>query len=99
MKIEDTQLLRQVAPDARKVDGIQDAVGSRSASRAVQASGDSVALSTQASQVEAKVEIALKAPETRNYLVDLARQLQQEGKLGQDLDKLADRLIDSVLEL
>lgn len=41
----------------------------------------------------------MKSPDIRHYLVDLARQLHDEGKLGQDLDRLADRLIDSVLEL
>jgi len=40
-----------------------------------------------------------EAPEIRFYLVELARLLQDEGQLGADLDRLAERLIDSVLEI
>lgn len=98
MKIEDTPLLKHLAPETRRVEAQRDAGTARAETRGGP-SVDRVDLSTQAAKVEETVAAAMKAPELRNYLVDLARQLQNEGRLGRDLDRLADRLIDSVLEL
>jgi len=98
MKIEDTPLLKLLAPDTRRVESQREVTTARAEARGGSLV-DRVDVSTQAAKVEETIAAAMNAPDLRNYLVDLARQLQNEGRLGADLDRLADRLIDSVLEL
>jgi hypothetical protein len=77
----------------------KDAEAARLRKQAGQLAGDRADLSSQAAKVESTVAAAKEAPEIRFYLVELARQLHDEGQLGADLDRLAERLIDSVLEI
>lgn len=99
MKIENHPLHDAETAAARRAELTKGADGARQSHQAGQPAGDRVALSAQAAQVDSTVNAAKQAPEIRFYLVDLARQLRGEGRLGTDLNRLADRLIDSVLEL
>ena len=99
MKIENHQLHDAEATVARRAEATKDAEAARLRKQAGQPAGDRVDLSSQAAKVESTMAAAKEAPEIRFYLVELARQLHDEGQLGADLDRLAERLIDSVLEI
>jgi flagellar biosynthesis anti-sigma factor FlgM len=58
------------------------------------ASTDRVELSTDAEVVDNAMRAVTDAPELRQELVEQARQKLAAGRLGQDLLRLADRLLD-----
>lgn len=64
---------------------------------AVVAGADRVALSAAGSLVSQAMRRAEEAPEIRQQLVDRLRQKLAEGKVGNDSERLADRVIDSLL--
>lgn len=72
-----------------------DRVKARSA--APQPSTDRVNLSTDVEFVKSAMRAATDAPEIRQDAVERARQKLAAGEVGQDLVRLADRLIDHVL--
>lgn len=61
------------------------------------ASGDRVQVSDDARLLNAAMEAARRAPEAREAAIERARQKWAAGELGQDAERLADRLIDSLL--
>ncbi len=68
------------------------------AERSGSAGSDRVELSTDAQLASNAVKAAQSAPAIRHDVVAAARQKLMEGKIGQDPVKLADRLIDHLLE-
>jgi flagellar biosynthesis anti-sigma factor FlgM len=77
-----------------------DAVGSdraRAATAAQQTRTDSLNLSTDVELVNSAMRAATDAPEIRQDMVERAQQKLASGQLGQDLLRLADRIIDHVL--
>jgi anti-sigma28 factor (negative regulator of flagellin synthesis) len=77
-----------------------DAVGSdraRGTTAAQRTRTDSLNLSTDVELVNSAMRAATDAPEIRQDMVERAQQKLASGKLGQDLLRLADRIIDHVL--
>lgn len=64
---------------------------------ASQPSADRVSLSTDVELVNSAMRAATYAPAIRQDAVERARQKLVSGELGQDLGRLADRIIDHVL--
>jgi flagellar biosynthesis anti-sigma factor FlgM len=60
--------------------------------------GDRVALSSEAALASSAAKAAADAPDVRMDLVNRMRELMDRGELGADAEKLADRLIDGMLE-
>ena len=93
MKIEDPR--SPVTPPAAPV-------ATESARPAVSRSGatgaDVVRLSSDLQLVDVAVRAAAMAGDVRPEAVASARALYQRGELGQDLERLADRIIDSLSE-
>lgn len=69
----------------------------KAGSAAPQPGTDRLNLSTDVQLVNSAMRAATDAPEIRQDVVDRARQKLVAGDLGQDLGRLADRLIDHVL--
>jgi negative regulator of flagellin synthesis FlgM len=69
-----------------------------SANRSAGSGSDRVELSSDAQLASTAVRAANDAPAIRQDRVDAAKQKLMEGKIGQDTMKLADRLIDHLLE-
>jgi anti-sigma28 factor (negative regulator of flagellin synthesis) len=61
------------------------------------APGDRVQVSEHARLLSAAVEAAQKAPSASEAAIERARQKRAAGELGQDAERLADKLIDSLL--
>jgi negative regulator of flagellin synthesis FlgM len=61
-------------------------------------SGDTVQLSSDAKFAAAAIDAAQQAPDVRADKVARAKQLLESGELGADAGKLADAMIDSMLE-
>jgi flagellar biosynthesis anti-sigma factor FlgM len=76
------------------------AEGGRAASGAPQrtAGGDRVELSADAALAQEAVKAAAEGEAIRPEVVERARRLLAEGKLGSDAHALADSLIESMLE-
>jgi len=64
----------------------------------VDASGDHVQVSSDAQLAATAVDAAKQAPDIRTDKVERAKALLADGTLGQDAGKLADSLIDHLLE-
>ena len=60
--------------------------------------GDTVELSSQARLVGRALNEASAVPDVRQDKVDRARQKLAEGEIGQDAPRLADKMIDHLLE-
>lgn len=61
------------------------------------AGGDRVELSRDAKLMDSAVKAASSSPEIRQDVVERARQRLLSGELGQDVEKLADRIIDHLI--
>ena len=68
------------------------------ADRSGDSGSDRVQLSSDAQLASSAVRAANDAPSIRQDVVDRARQKLAAGQVGQDTMKLADRLIDHLLE-
>ena len=68
-----------------------------SAERTAAAKTDRVEVSKDAQLVAAALKAANDAPAVRQDVVDKMRKLMESGELGKDSGKLADRLIDHLL--
>jgi flagellar biosynthesis anti-sigma factor FlgM len=62
------------------------------------ADGDTVRLSPQAQFVDRALQAASATPAIRQDKVEQARQKLAAGEIGADADRLANKLIDSLLE-
>ena len=85
------------AAQNQKVDKAAADASRQAASGRTTASGDRVAVSSDAALANAAVKAANETPEIRTELVDRMRSLMKAGQLGNDAGKLADSLIDSML--
>lgn len=61
-------------------------------------SGDRVNLSSDAALANAAVKAVYEAPEMRLDMIERMKQLIAEGQLGHDAERLADAIIDRLLE-
>ena len=52
---------------------------------------------TQARLLSAAVQAAHEAPDSSDAAIERARQKRDRGELGKDAERLADKLIDSLL--
>ena len=86
--------------------GVQDAGQTHQVDKAAQRAqntrggvdaGDRVEVSDDARLLGKAVDAASKAPEIRQDVVDRAKAKLAAGEIGNDADRLADRLIDSLL--
>lgn len=68
------------------------------ANRSADTGSDSVELSSDAQLADSAVRAANNAPAVRQDVVDRARQKLAAGQVGQDVNSLADHLIDHLLE-
>ena len=64
---------------------------------AAPATADRVHVSDQARLLSAAVQAAHEAPDSSEAAIERARQKRDRGELGQDAERLADKLIDSLL--
>jgi flagellar biosynthesis anti-sigma factor FlgM len=81
----------QTAPTAAR-----DGRSARS-EQAPQAAADRVQVSEQARLLSAAVQAAHAAPDSSEAAIERARAKRDRGELGQDAERLADKLIDSLL--
>ena len=87
--------------------GVQDAGQTQQVDKAAQqraqqargaaATGDRVEVSADARLLGKAVDAAAKAPEIRQDVVERAKAKLAAGEIGNDANRLADRLIDSLL--
>lgn len=86
--------------------GVQDAGQTQQVDKAAQqraqqargaADGDRVEVSADARLLGKAVDAAAKAPEIRQDVVERAKAKLAAGEIGNDANRLADRLIDSLL--
>ena len=61
------------------------------------APADRVDVSDQARLLSAVVQAAQEAPDSSEAAIERARQKRDRGELGRDAERLADKLIDSLL--
>jgi flagellar biosynthesis anti-sigma factor FlgM len=61
------------------------------------ATADRVQVSDQARLLSAALKAAHEAPDTSEAAIERARQKRASGELGRDAERLADKLIDSLL--
>lgn len=61
------------------------------------ASADRVQVSDQARLLSAALQAAHEAPDAREAAIERARARRESGELGRDAERLADKLIDSLL--
>ena len=71
--------------------------GGRTEQTGSPASADRVQVSDQARLLSAAVQAAHEAPDTSEAAIERARQKRAAGELGKDAERLADKLIDSLL--
>jgi flagellar biosynthesis anti-sigma factor FlgM len=64
---------------------------------ASQAPADRVQVSDQARLLSAAVQAAHAAPDSSEAAIERARAKRERGELGKDAERLADKLIDSLL--
>ncbi len=74
------------------------AAGRASRSSTTTAGADQVQVSSGAQLADAAVKAAINAPDIREAEVERARALLESGKLGADVHRLADVLIDRALD-
>jgi flagellar biosynthesis anti-sigma factor FlgM len=67
------------------------------ADSASQAPADRVQVSDQARLLSAAVQAAHAAPDSSEAAIERARAKRERGELGKDAERLADKLIDSLL--
>lgn len=61
------------------------------------AAADRVQVSDQARLLSAALQAAHEAPDAREVAIERARAKRESGELGRDAERLADKLIDSLL--
>ena len=61
------------------------------------ATADRVQVSEQARLLSAAIQAAHEAPDSSEAAIERARQKRAAGELGRDAERLADKLIDSLL--
>lgn len=85
------------ATEAAKKTALDKAVKRTTSEKTVPA-GDRVEVSADAKLLAAATDAAQKTPEVRTELVERMKQKLAAGEVGNDSGKLADRMIDDLLE-
>ncbi len=70
----------------------------RPSSKPVEKASDDVTLSVELRLADHAVRAAALSGDVRPLAVERARHLMQSGVVGNDLEKLADRIIDSLIQ-
>jgi flagellar biosynthesis anti-sigma factor FlgM len=96
MKIDGNRLTSDVDA-ARKADAARTAEKKAETDRAAAAKTDRVEVSKDAQLMTSAVKAAQDAPAVRHDVVERMRKALEAGEIGQDSGRLADRLIDSML--
>jgi len=96
MKIQGSSPNHEASAAARLEQARQERLGQ--GNRPADAGADRVELSSDAQLANSAVRAAQEAPAVRREVVERARQKLMAGEIGQDPFKLADRLIDHLLE-
>ena len=92
MKVDPrTESSREVAPTATD--------STRQSTRQVEHAPDAVKLSDQIRLADEAVRAAAISGDVRPAAVARARELLQSGQLGRDLGALADRIVDSLIQV
>jgi flagellar biosynthesis anti-sigma factor FlgM len=68
------------------------------AARAAKSGGDQVTVSADAKFATSAIDAARNTPDVRQDVVERAKALLNEGKIGNDPHRLADALIDKALD-
>jgi flagellar biosynthesis anti-sigma factor FlgM len=89
---QDTQ-----AADAAKKTALDQAVKRTATDKVATTSGDRVEVSADAQLLSTALDAAQKAPEVRTELVEKMKQKLNNGEIGNDSGRLADRMIDDLL--
>lgn len=95
MKVDTTASHQSTAP--QEVDPNRDKESAR-AQRSVQNGNDRVDLSTEASLLAEALRVAEGIPDVRQDLVEQMQQRFARGEVGDDVMRLADAMIDRLLE-
>jgi flagellar biosynthesis anti-sigma factor FlgM len=86
------------ATEASKRAALDKAVKRTSSDKVATTSGDRVEVSADAKLLSTAIDAAQKAPEVRTELVERMKQKLNAGEIGNDSGKLADRMIDDLLD-
>jgi flagellar biosynthesis anti-sigma factor FlgM len=86
------------ANPAGKVEATQAADAKAAAARAAKRGEDQVTVSADAKFATSAIDAARNTPDVRRDVVERAKQLLNEGKIGNDPHRLADALIDKALD-
>ena len=97
MKIDANRLTDTAATDAAKRTANEERVQRGNVQRPAGSTSDRVEVSPDAKLLTSALDAAQKAPAIRTELVERLRQKLNSGELGKDSGKLADRLIDDLL--
>jgi len=95
MKVDTTASHQSTAP--QEVDPNRDKESAR-AQRSVQNGNDRVDLSTEAALLAEALRVAESIPDVRQDLVEQMQQRFARGEVGDDVVRLADAMIDRLLE-
>ena len=95
MKVDSTTSHQSTAP--KEVDPARDKESAR-AQRSVQQGSDRVELSTEAELLAEALRVAEQIPDVRQDLVEQMQQRFARGEVGDDVMRLADAMIDRLLE-
>src|SRR5262245_20874375 len=99
MKIDNNRTQLDSAASANRAEGVQDSAATQKARKAGETtSADQVTLSAGAQLATAAVDAAQKSSDVRPDVVERAKKLLSEGKIGNDAERLADALIDATLK-
>ena len=96
MKIDSNRPNFDATP-AGKVEATQIADAKASGARGAKRGGDQVTVSADARFATSAIDAARKTPDVRSAVVERAKALLADGKVGDDPYRLADALIDKAL--
>jgi flagellar biosynthesis anti-sigma factor FlgM len=96
MKIDGNRLNLEAAATTR-TEAAQTARG-RDAAAIASSSDDRVALSSEAATASRAIHAAAQAPDVRMDVVEQVRAKLLAGEVGTDLQALADRMVDAMIE-
>jgi len=97
MRINGQQPTPVDAEAARRLESAKAAERASGAGQAPKAAGDRVEVSTDAQLISAAAQAAKDAPDVRADAVARGRRALESGTLGNDPDRLADRIVDALL--
>ena len=98
MKIDTNRTQLDSVTGTTRTDATQDAAATQKARTAGETAADQVTLSAGAQLATAAVDAAQKSSDVRPDVVERAKKLLAEGKIGNDAERLADSLIDATLK-